>query len=123
MRREVPTAGGALRLSPVSRQSASRRCGTNRSCACVAIVVIRVGVPVSQAEEQMDADEGRQNAMKVPSGVLLRGSISTRRTKNVDDDDGLPVEAHLEIGCVLGTGERGDGFSLLGHQLKHLQQS
>lgn len=72
----------------------------------------------------MDAAEGRQNAMKVPSGVLLHDSISARRTKNVDDDeDGLPVEAHLEIGCVLGTGERGDGFSLLGHQLKHLQQS
>lgn len=33
------------------------------------------------------------------------------------------MEAHLKIGCVLRTGELGDGFSLLGHQLKHLQQS
>lgn len=49
--------GGALRLSPLSRRSAPRRCGTNRSCACVAIVVITVGALVSQAEEQMDGDK------------------------------------------------------------------
>lgn len=40
-----------------------------------------------------------------------------------NDGAELPVEAHLKIGSVLGTGELGDGFSLLRHQLKHLRQN
>lgn len=61
---DVPTAARALRLfpSPISRRSAPRRCGTNRSCACVATAVITVDAVVSQAGEQMGTDEGRQNA-------------------------------------------------------------
>lgn len=109
MKREAPTAV-AFCLSPVSRQSAPRRCGTNRSCACVAIVVRIVGALVSQADEQMDTGEGWR-----------RHQRST--DKEYECREELPVEAHLEIGCVLRTGELGDGFSLLGHQLKHLQHS
>lgn len=35
----------------------------------------------------------------------------------------LPVEAHLEIGSVLGIGKFGDGFPLLGHHTEHLQHA
>lgn len=67
---------------------------------------------VSQAEEQKDTGAGGQNAVCICVVIA-----------NANDDDGLPVEAHLKIGCVLRTGELGDGFSLLRDQLEHLQQS
>lgn len=87
MMREVPTAARALRLlpSPISRRSAPRRCGTNRSCACVATVVITVGTVVSQAGEQMGTDEGRQKeavcvcTAAAAAAALDRQGVSTTR--------------------------------------------